>query len=187
MVDRYPSYDGSSIRNICVHRKQHKLRYSHGEIFNPCGSIYLSHQVSISTKVRSTLLKYCDIYSDGDLPNAIDINSESKLISYWNDQSTFVDGLCQETCRDLGHVGYGLASISHVAETARIQGRDLYQEETGTRLRYALEFHSRYENGASVPNWLCGGAVSLGIKQGKLISFPEPQCRIGAHIICGAI
>lgn len=64
-------------------------------------------------------------------------------------------------------MGYGIASISHVLETSRIQGRDLYTEEVGSRLQYALDFHTKYENGASVPSWLCDGSVTLGIGQGK--------------------
>ena len=37
-----------------------------------------------------------------------------------------VNGICQETCRDLGHTQYGMASTLNAAETARIQGVDLY-------------------------------------------------------------
>ncbi len=38
------------------------------------------------------------------------------------------DGLSQETCRDIEHVQYGLAAMMNGAETARIQGVDLYRE-----------------------------------------------------------
>ena len=55
---------------------------------------------------------------------------------------TFVNGLTQETCRDFTHTGYGISAISHVAETSRIQGSDLYPE-IGERLRHALGFQSR--------------------------------------------
>jgi hypothetical protein len=37
-----------------------------------------------------------------------------------------VNGVSQETCRDFGHLSYGLASTFNVAETALIQGVDLY-------------------------------------------------------------
>jgi hypothetical protein len=107
--------------------------------------------------------------SDGDLPNAIGESTKEDLIEYWNNQTTFVDGIGQETCRDFGHMGYGIASISHVFETSRIQGRDLYSEDAGTRLRHALDFHTKYENGASVPSWLCNGDLTLGISQGKYL------------------
>ncbi len=46
-------------------------------------------------------------------------------------------GLTQETCRDFVHTGYGISAISHVAETSRIQGQDLYPQ-VGERLRQAL-------------------------------------------------
>ncbi len=45
------------------------------------------------------------------------------------------------------------------AETARIQGVDLWAEQR-TRFAAGLEFHSKYELGAAVPSWLCGGVVS---------------------------
>ncbi|CEJ61502.1 hypothetical protein PMG11_10035 [Penicillium brasilianum] len=131
-------------------------------------SVFIENTTSYDIAMEKFLARtaaYVYLTSDGDLPNAVDISTEEKLISYWYDQDTFVDGLSQETCRDFGHVGYGLASISHVLETSRIQGNDMYEEDAGKRLRYALEFHSKYENGATVPDWLCGGEVSLGIAQ----------------------
>ena len=54
-------------------------------------------------------------------------------------QST--SGVCQETCRDIGHTQFGLASALNTAETAFIQGVDLYSE-TKERLINAMEFHS---------------------------------------------
>ena len=39
------------------------------------------------------------------------------------------NGTSQETCRDLDHVQYGLAAMMNGAETARIQGVDLYLEQ----------------------------------------------------------
>ncbi len=39
------------------------------------------------------------------------------------------NGTCQETCRDMDHVQYGLAAMMNGAETARIQGVDLYREQ----------------------------------------------------------
>jgi hypothetical protein len=99
--------------------------------------------------------------SDGDMPHtaAVDakwLKTNGDIIEFWNNQSIFnVSGLSQETCRDFEHTGYGLAAMSHVAETSRIQGRDLYKEDTGSRLRYGLEFHSKYTLGALQPEWLC--------------------------------
>jgi hypothetical protein len=83
----------------------------------------------------------------------------ARLISYWYNQTTFVDGLCQETCRDLGHVQYGLAALINAAETARIQGVDLVGAEQ-QRISAALEFHAQYLNGTAVPSWLCNGSLN---------------------------
>jgi hypothetical protein len=105
---------------------------------------------------------YVYLTTDGDLPvppPTGDKNSKSALIGYWYNQSTFVDGLSQETCRDLGHVQYGLAAMTNAAETARIQGVDLYSAESA-RLTAAYELHAQYLDGKAVPSWLCGGSLN---------------------------
>jgi len=112
---------------------------------------------------RARVPAYIYLTSDGAFPQGpagTDITTEAQIIDYWQGQDTFVNGLTQETCRDFTHTGYGLASISDVAETSRIQGGDLYRGSIGKRLRYALEFHSNYQLGAAVPSWLCGGAIT---------------------------
>jgi len=38
--------------------------------------------------------------------------------SYWGNPGRFVDGLCQETARDLGHVQLGLGATLNAAEIA---------------------------------------------------------------------
>jgi hypothetical protein len=105
---------------------------------------------------------YLYLTSDGDLPVPPprgNKDTKAALIGYWYNQSTFVDGLCQETCRDLGHTQYGIAGIVNAAETALIQGIDLYSEQAD-RIRNALGFHAKYLNGAAVPSWLCGGSLN---------------------------
>jgi hypothetical protein len=66
------------------------------------------------------------------------------------------DGVCQETCRDLGHVQMGMASLHYVAETAFIQGVDLWTEEE-RRLSAGMEFHSQLlmQKGDPSPAYLC--------------------------------
>lgn len=129
------------------------------------------------TKFLLRVPAYIYLTSDGVLPLSTptnNLNTTAKILKYWFDQTTFVDGLAQETCRDFAHVGYGLASIGHAAETARIQGRNLYLEglgqgggpngrdvQLGKRLRLSLEFHSMYASGTvPVPSWLCNGTLS---------------------------
>lgn len=48
-------------------------------------------------------------------------------------------GVCQETCRDMGHMQMGMAAFLNGAATATHQGVDLLQEQA-TRLFYASEF-----------------------------------------------
>jgi len=81
----------------------------------------------------------------------------------WNGQTVFnnsVNGVSQETCRDFGHTEYSIAATMNAAETARIQGVDLYGSEK-PRLEATLEFHARYLLGNPVPSSVCGGHVIL--------------------------
>jgi len=82
------------------------------------------------------------------------------LVAHWHGQQTFVDGLCQETCRDLGHTLYGLAAAVDTAEIAFHQGVDLYGEQR-KRLTDAMELHAGLLLGQAAPPWLCGGRVQL--------------------------
>lgn len=70
----------------------------------------------------------------------------------------FLNGMTQETCRDLGHVALGFASMANAAHTASIHGVDLFAEERD-RITAAFEFHAQYLNGASVPADLCEGSL----------------------------
>ncbi|TDU90306.1 alginate lyase [Kribbella voronezhensis] len=125
---------------------------------------------------------YVYLSSDGALPKtkpSQNLDTRDKIIAYWQGQSTFVDGLTQETCRDFTHTGYGISSISHVLETSRIQGIDLYPE-FGERLRQALGFQSRWErNLEPVPSWLCGGSVNRGLGPITEVGFNALHTRLG--------
>jgi hypothetical protein len=62
----------------------------------------------------------------------------------WNGQVIFdarVNGISQETCRDMKHAHYGISSALAAAETAHIQGVGLYESEE-PRLLAGLEFNS---------------------------------------------
>ncbi|WIM93299.1 alginate lyase family protein [Actinoplanes oblitus] len=112
-------------------------------------------------RFRKRVPAYIYLTSDGALPKpppTTTIDTRAEIVKYWYDQTTFVDGIAQETCRDFTHTGYGVAAISHIAETSRIQGRDLYPE-VKDRLRHAMGFLSRYATG-DLPAWLCGGKVA---------------------------
>ncbi|MEV0243902.1 alginate lyase family protein [Streptomyces sp. NPDC050674] len=132
-------------------------------------SVFLEDKASYDkamAKFRTRTAAYVYLESDGALPKTVpsqNLDTRDKIVRYWQGQSTFVDGLSQETCRDFTHTGYGLSAISHIAETSRIQGQDLYGTDVGERLRHGLGFHAKYELGATVPGWLCGGSLKPGL------------------------
>ncbi|MGQ4332006.1 alginate lyase family protein [Streptomyces hayashii] len=133
-------------------------------------------------KFRTRTAAYVYLASDGDLPKTVpsqNLNTRDKIVAYWQGQGAFVTGLTQETCRDLTHTGYGISAISHVAETSRIQGQDLYGTDVGERLRQALGFQARYQLGAAVPNWLCGGSLDLGLGPVTEVGYNALHNRLG--------
>ncbi len=134
------------------------------------------------TRYVNRVQAYVYLSSDGALPKTVPgsgLNTSAQIISYWQGQSTFVTGLTQETCRDFTHTGYGISAISHVAETSRIQGTDLYTGDIGERLRQALGFQSTYEQGAAVPSWLCNGSVNKGLGPVTEVGFNAMNHRLG--------
>jgi hypothetical protein len=81
----------------------------------------------------------------------------------WYNQSVFnssVDGICQETCRDEGHTQMGIAASLNGAETALIQGVDLFTPHV-TRFADGLEFLARLLLKYPVPAYVCNGTVNL--------------------------
>ena len=91
----------------------------------------------------------------------------------WYGQNVFnatVDGIAQETCRDLEHTQMGLAAALNAAETARIQGLDLFAEQA-PRLAAGLEFHSRLLRGEAPPATVCrGNGASTPTSRIRLLS-----------------
>jgi hypothetical protein len=103
---------------------------------------------------RERVPAYFYLSSDGPKPVPAPRGSTN-----WQGATVFMDGIAQETCRDLTHTQYGIASAMYVAETALIQGVDLYKEEE-KRLATTVEFHAAFLDGAAVPAWLCGGTLN---------------------------
>lgn len=132
-------------------------------------SVFLEDKASYDkamAKFRTRTAAYVYLESDGALPKTVpsqNLNTREKIVKFWQGQSTFVNGLSQETCRDFTHTGYGLSAISHVAETSRVQGQDLYGTDVGERLRHGLGFHAKYQLGAGAEGRLCGGSLKLGL------------------------
>lgn len=148
-------------------------------------SVFLEDKSSYDkamAKFRTRTAAYVYLDSDGGLPKTVpsqNLDTRDKIVNYWQGQSTFVTGLTQETCRDLTHTGYGISAISHVAETSRIQGQDLYGTDVGERLRQALGFQAKYELGTAVPSWLCGGSLKLGLGPVTEVGYNALHNRLG--------
>jgi hypothetical protein len=119
---------------------------------------------------KTRVPEYIYLTSDGEFPvRPSTASTNDEVLALWIWPSTkvsgvshpkypFVNGLVQETCRDFNHVSLGLTSMSDAAETAWIQGEDLYSySDFESRISKAIEFHSNYLNGATLPSWLCGG------------------------------
>ncbi|PWR15661.1 hypothetical protein DKT69_09725 [Micromonospora sicca] len=147
-------------------------------------SVFLDDQASYDAAVTRYLNRtraFIYLPSDGTLPYTVPgsgLDTSSEIINYWHGQSTFVAGLAQETCRDFTHTGYGISAISHIAETSRIQGRDLYPQ-VGERLRHALGFHSKYQLGEPAPSWLCGGSLNRGLGPITEVGYNAMANRLG--------
>ncbi|MEV5607247.1 alginate lyase family protein [Streptomyces sp. NPDC052225] len=146
-------------------------------------AVYLNDQAAFDKAVghfRTRVPAYFYLESDGPLPvkpAGSDIDTPAELRTYWFGQSTFKDGLAQETCRNFKHASYSLAATSHMAETAWHQGVDLYGE-VRDRLAAALEFHSKYQLGAAAPAWLCGGKVQRDMGPDTEVGLSHLQGRL---------
>lgn len=133
------------------------------------------------TRFQARAAAYIYISADGSQPKyppVGGINTLSKLVSYWQGQASFLDGLTQETCRDFVHTGYGLDAIAETAETTRIQGTDLWPS-LAERMRQALGFQTKFENGAAVPANICGGKVTKGLGPVTEVAFNALHNRLG--------
>jgi Alginate lyase len=128
---------------------------------------------------RQRIPAYFYFHADGPQPVA-----PPRGTANWYRQLVFnssVDGISQETCRDFGHAQYGLAGALDAAETARIQGTDLY-EEAKDRLTAALEFNAYYLLDNPVPASVCGGKVNLKIYPTDEIGYTEYHIRLGMNL-----
>ncbi|KAB8241194.1 chondroitin AC/alginate lyase [Aspergillus flavus] len=119
--------------------------------------------------------------SDGSYPKTVHCPNCSKheIETYWRQSVFQLNGQAQETCRDLEHTGYGLASISHIAETSRIQGEDMFTTDIGRRLMYALELHTDFEDGRAAPCWLCNGTLEGVLSPITEVGYNALHTRLG--------
>ena len=113
-------------------------------------------------------------FGSTDYTNADGTWKPGKLASGWWGANEFGQerdsGITSEVCRDLGHTQMQLASVAQGAETARIQGTDLFGPNQ-ERIIATYEFVARYVNLYAPPNnaakvvavesWVCNGSMDV--------------------------
>jgi len=102
------------------------------------------------------------IYMTSDGPKPIVVYGSSAVDASWKNPPKYMNGLAQETCRDLPHTQMGLAGMINFAETAWIQGATDVYATHANRIVTAFEFHAYWITRASgtVPADLCGGVLN---------------------------
>ncbi|TNM61054.1 hypothetical protein FHN55_17740 [Streptomyces sp. NP160] len=124
---------------------------------------------------RATVPSTAYLSTDGSkplLPPARAIKA-SGIDAYWKQPTRYVDGLQQETCRDLDHAVLGLGATFNAAETASIQGVDLFGEQQ-RRLTAALEHNARFAANQSASGWVCPNPpkiIGTTVRQGWEIAY----------------
>jgi hypothetical protein len=100
---------------------------------------------------RGRTPSYIYLQSDGSAPVAPP-NALPQSAPWSNKGKTapLVSGLLQETMRDAHHANMGFSSIVNAAETARLQGLDLYAEQ-GARIVAAMEYQAQFIAPNSAP------------------------------------
>ena len=84
---------------------------------------------------------------DGPLPisPAAYLDTASEINAYWYNPTRYITGLQGESLRDLSHMTMGLGAMANAAETAEIQGIDLYAEQA-PRIIAGFELNAGYVN-----------------------------------------
>lgn len=139
-------------------------------------------------KWHSLVPSYIYLSSDGSRPKNASwcSRNDPQINAYWNNPKSYVDGLTQESCRDFEHTAYGLAAIINTAETARLQGIDLYQDKSSNaqmRIIKAMELHSAYQT-AALSDKLCQNyeGYKLNTKGTFEVGFNQYSVRQGLDL-----
>jgi hypothetical protein len=127
---------------------------------------------------RARTPSYIYITTDGSRPKNPPGGTSSD--GFWYNPGSFVEGLGQETCRDLGHLTFGFAPMLYTAETALIQGIDLYNEQS-RRIRAGLEYNARIQNGWS-GDGICGGTINRNMSETFEVGYNHYVNRKGASM-----
>jgi hypothetical protein len=113
----------------------------------------------------------------------------SSLQSYWHNPASYTSGLEGETCRDINHTAMGLGAMINGAETARLQGIDLYGEQQN-RITSAMELNTGYISaalaGTNPPaGWLCPAKIDTTTGAWKVtweIAYNQYAHRMGLSL-----
>ncbi|MCW2974572.1 MAG: hypothetical protein JWN72_2845, partial [Thermoleophilia bacterium] len=108
------------------------------------------------------------VYMSADGPKPLIPLEGSMTSTTYNNAKFFQQGMYSETCRDLGHTAMGLDSITNAAETAWIQGIDLYGEQQA-RIIAGYEHLSHYAVHPDDPAWPCPNPVAQGGASNSLV------------------
>lgn len=100
----------------------------------------------------------------------------------WNraPEAAFVDGLCAETFRDLGHCDLGLAQMINTAEIAWHQGIDLYSIHA-RRITAFMEFYAFLRMGDPIPKEFYR-VQSLGMNATFEVAYNHYHNRMGMEL-----
>lgn len=96
--------------------------------------------------------------------------------TYWHNPTSYISGLEGETCRDPAHMSMGFGPMVNVAETARLQGLDLYNfSDFKTRISTGIELNTGYiktfMDGKTPSNWVCPNAMTPATTYGWQDTF----------------
>lgn len=137
---------------------------------------------------REVTRAYIYLSSDGERPASLLRGSKAQQDCSWiHNFSTacktepktdpgliYQNGQNQEICRDMWHSSAGVGGIINVAETARIQGDDLYAEEEArikTALSYMLQLSQEVKN-QGYPDNFCAEASEFDGTGSSGLRFP---------------
>ncbi len=144
--------------------------------------VFTNDRAAFDTGVATWRLKTpTTVYvpSDGSRPIAPTEywNSDARINELWYRPTSYPSGLQGETCRDLSHMAMGLGAMANGAQTAKLQGVDLYGAER-TRMMAGFERNAGYVNeyldkvaslgGAQPPatwrptGWVCANFLTAG-------------------------
>lgn len=120
---------------------------------------------------------------DGNEPQKYFTPRYNRIINtnVFNGATSYIDGLAGESCRDIGHTFMGLGALANGAETALLQGTDLYSSaEFKDKMIAGFERNSDYANQMLDRMAATGqNAAQVTASDWKPTNFPCPDFKDG--------